>query len=251
MTIVHAIILGIVEGLTEFLPVSSTGHLILTSYLLGIPATDTTKSFEIAIQLGAIAAVVVLYGKKLVVDRAVLKNVCVAFVPTAIVGLVLHKVIKAFLLGSTSVVLIALGLGGIVMIFVDRKSEDTEAKGMTTKQAFLIGCAQSLAVIPGISRAAATIVGGLLIGTTRREIVEFSFLLAIPTIAAATALDLLKTPSALVSEHLLLLGVGSCAAFITAMMSIRWFLRCIAGNPLTSFGWYRIAVAIVGWLLIT
>ena len=192
MTILHAIILSIIEGITEFLPISSTGHMVLASTLLKIQETEFVKSFEIIIQLGAILAVLLLYWKKLLTNKDTFIRVAIAFVPTGIVGLVLYKYIKDVLLGNPWIVVIALAIGGVLLILIEKFHKEKSGK-ISLFDAFLIGCAQSLSVIPGVSRAAATIAGALLLGIPRESAVEFSFLLAIPTMAAATGLDLLKS----------------------------------------------------------
>ncbi|HRH24665.1 MAG TPA: undecaprenyl-diphosphate phosphatase, partial [Candidatus Paceibacterota bacterium] len=166
MTYLDSIILGIVEGLTEFLPVSSTGHLILTSSLLGLPDTEFLKSFEIAIQLGAIAAVVLIYWRSFL-DVAVLKRLLVAFIPTAVVGYILYKFAKSYLLGNEGVVVAALFIGGIVMLLIEyavrnREQNEGAVTDITYKQSFLIGLAQAVAIIPGVSRSGASVIGGLM-----------------------------------------------------------------------------------------
>src|SRR3989338_5756800 len=196
MNLFDAVIFGVVEGITEFLPISSTGHLILTSRLLDLPQTEFLKSFEIAIQLGAILSVLVLYGKSFCLEINILKKVFAAFVPTAVVGFVFYKLVKEFLLGDARVVLCSLFLGGIFLIIFEkfykaRSRLSGDVSDISYRQAVLIGVFQAMAVIPGISRAAATIIGGLVVGLKRKTIVEFSFLLAVPTMLAATALDLL------------------------------------------------------------
>ena len=255
MTPIDAIILGVVEGITEFLPISSTGHLILTSTLLGIANSDFTKTFEIVIQLGAILAVVVLYFKSFL-DMEVLKRVIVAFIPTGIIGLALYKVIKTYLLGNDAVVLWALALGGLVLIaFEYWHSEHDEATGsiraMSYKQAALIGLFQSLAVIPGVSRSAASIVGGLWLGVKRVTIVEFSFLLAVPTMLAASGLDLLKSGSVLSSSsNLLALAIGFIVSFVVALFAIRWLLKYVRGHSFIPFGIYRVIAALLFFFVI-
>jgi undecaprenyl-diphosphatase len=245
-----SVILGIVEGFSEFLPISSTGHLILTGKLLGLEETEFIKSFEIAIQLGAILSVVVLYWRTLLVDREVIKRVAVAFFPTGVIGFVLYKLIKTVLLGSSAVVLWSLLIGGIVIILferVHREKEDAtgELTEMTYRQAFLIGVFQSLAVIPGVSRSAATIIGGLILDMKRRTIVEFSFLLAVPTMLAATVYDLYKNGAnfSLAEYHLLVIGFST--AFIVALLSIKFLIRFVQTHTFISFGVYRIALVIV------
>ncbi|MFA6476053.1 MAG: undecaprenyl-diphosphatase UppP [Candidatus Paceibacterota bacterium] len=258
MTIITSIILGVVEGLTEFLPISSTGHLILSSEILKLPNTEFLKSFEIIIQLGAIGAVMALYWRQLLINWAVMKRVAAAFIPTAIIGLLLYKIIKSYLLGNSWVVVGSLFIGGIVLILFElwltRKdsqtfgAEDTKLENlekMSYKEAVTIGLCQSLAVIPGVSRSAATIVGGLALNMTREAIVEFSFLLAVPTMLAATGLDLIKSsPDFTVNEFGLLL-IGFMVSFLVALLAIKTFLAYIRNNNFIAFGIYRIVIAIV------
>ncbi len=192
MDILQAAILGVVEGLTEFLPISSTGHLILASRLLGLEQTEFLKTFEIAIQFGAILSVVALYWRRLLVDPRVMARVAAAFVPTAILGFGLYKIVKKYLLSSETVVLWALVVGGIVLIVFERfhKEKDDhldDVAAIPFSRCVLLGVFQALAMIPGVSRSGATVIGGLALGLKRRTIVEFSFLLAVPTMAAATS----------------------------------------------------------------
>jgi undecaprenyl-diphosphatase len=254
MDLLTAAILGIVEGISEFLPVSSTGHLILTSHLLGLKHTDFLKSFEIAIQVGAISAVIVLYWRALLVDLNILKKVMVAFIPTGIMGLTLYKLIKQFLLGSSTIVLWSLFLGGVLLVVFEmwhREKEDAvaEVKDISFRQALIIGCYQSLAMVPGVSRSAATIVGGLLLGLKRKVIVEFSFLLAVPTMLAATAYDLLKSGSQFSLDQAQLLAVGFITSFVVALISIKFLLRYIQTHTFIAFGIYRIVLVFV-WVLV-
>lgn len=255
MTLVHAIVLGIVEGLTEFLPVSSTGHLILASHLLKLPSTEFLSSFEIAIQVGAILAVVVLYSKSAFMNLNVLKRVCVAFLPTAVVGFMLYKLVKQVLFGNVRVVLASLFLGGLFLIIFERfyradKAGTVELENISYRHCFLIGLFQSVAVIPGVSRSAATIIGGLMLGLKRKVIVEFSFLLAVPTILAATAFDLLKTDRAIFEGQAGLLAAGFLASFIVAILSIKFFLYFIQNRSFSLFGFYRIALAVLFWFIL-
>lgn len=248
MDIVSAIVLGLVEGVTEFLPISSTGHLILTSHLLGLEGSFT-KSFEIIIQLGAILSVVVLYWKSFL-NFEVIKRLAVAFIPTGIIGLVLYKVVKTYLLGSEIVVLWALLIGGVVIIIFEllhkEKEEATaEVAHMTYLQSALIGLFQALAIIPGTSRSAATIVGGLLLGLRRTTIVEFSFLLAVPTMLAATGLDLAKNASSFSIDQFWVLSVGFVVSFIVALFSIKFLLGYVRKHSFIPFGIYRIVLALV------
>lgn len=248
-----AVILGIVEGLTEFLPVSSTGHLILASTILGLPATEFQKSFEIAIQLGAILSVVVLYARTLLTNLERLVKVVIAFVPTAVIGLLAYKVIKHFLLGNLKVVLLALLVGGIFLIVFEllyRRSVTRASTSISPTKAFLIGIFQSFSMIPGVSRSAATILGGLGIGIERKTIVEFSFLLAIPTMAAATGLDLLKSGMHFSTYEWQMLAIGFIVSFGIALLSIKFLLRYIQKHTFISFGIYRIAVAVLFWFFL-
>ncbi len=252
--IIYAIILGIVEGITEFLPISSTGHLILTSELLKIPSSEFWKSFEIAIQLGAILSVVVLYWKKIFASRTLYLKVLTAFIPTAIIGLALYKIVKSFLLGNVLVVLIALLAGGILMIIFEnwyakkKNMNEDDLENISYKQAGLIGIFQALAVIPGVSRSAATVIGGLLLGLNRKTIIEFSFLLAVPTMAAATGLDLMKSSLAFSQDEWIALSIGFVVSFLVALLAIKFLLKFIKNHTFKGFGWYRIILATV-WLI--
>ena len=252
MTWIHALILGLVEGVTEFLPVSSTGHLILTSSLLGLPPSTFLTSFEIAIQLGAILAVVVLYFKRLMHSPTLLAKVGAAFIPTGIVGFALYHFIKGFLLTQSIVVVIALIAGGILMIIFEawyrrRPGAKREMDSLSYLDAFWLGLAQALAVIPGVSRSAATILGGLALGLSRTAVVEFSFLLAIPTMVAATAYDLYKSGASFSEANYMLIAVGFVVSFLAALVSIRWLIKFIQTHDFTGFGVYRIVVALLAW----
>ena len=250
MNLLHAVVFGIVEGITEFLPISSTGHLILTARALGLAQTGFLKSFEIAIQLGAILAVLALYWKRLLVDREVLKRVLAAFFPTAVLGFIFYPFVKKFLLGNTAVVLWSLLIGGVVLIVFERWHEEKETvkedlSKMTYGQAMLIGLFQSIAIIPGVSRSAATIVGGLLLGFKRKTIVEFSFLLAVPTMLAATALDLIKHRALFSSSQTGFFLTGFAAAFVVALFSVKFLLYYIKNHSFIIFGVYRILAAFI------
>ncbi|MBC7673189.1 MAG: undecaprenyl-diphosphate phosphatase [Polaromonas sp.] len=252
MSLLHALILGIVEGITEFLPVSSTAHLILTSHLLRIAESEFVKSFEIIIQLGAILSVVVLYWSRFW-NWDVLKKLVVAVIPTGVIGLTVYKAIKGYLLGNIPVVLAALLVGGIALIIFERFQKgrtetDADFSEITYRKAFLIGLFQAIAVIPGVSRSAATIVGGSLIGVSKRTIVDFSFMLAVPTMIAASGLELVKGRSAL-AGHYDMLAVGFVVSFITAIIAVKSFLGYIKTRDFSAFGWYRIALAVVYFLV--
>lgn len=253
MDLIQACILGIIEGITEFLPISSTGHLMLASRSMGIAQTEFVKSFEIAIQSGAILAVVILYWKTLSKGIDIWKKILTAFLPTAVIGVLLYKVIKTFFLSSSSVVLWSLFLGGVALILFEifhgeRQGSSEELASITYPQALIIGFFQSIAIIPGVSRAAATIVGGLALGLKRKTIVEFSFLLAIPTMCAATALDLAKSAKSFRTDQFLVLGVGFIVSFLVALLAIKFLLVFIKKHTFIPFGIYRIFIAAAFWL---
>ncbi len=254
MTIIDSALLGIVEGITEFLPVSSTGHLILAGELLGLPSTEFLKSFEIAIQLGAILAVVLLYWRSFL-DVHILKRISAAFIPTALIGLLLHDLAKQYLLGNATVVLWALALGGIALIVFElfhkeSKNSMQDVRAITYTQAIAVGVFQAIAIIPGVSRSAATIVGGLVMGIGRIAIVEFSFLLAVPVMAAATGLDLLKSAGAFSQADFGNLAVGFVVSFVVALVSIRFLLQYVRKHTFIPFGIYRIVVALLFLLFV-
>ncbi len=255
MTPFHAIILGIVEGITEFLPISSTGHLVLAAQALGIQQGEFAKTFEIAIQAGAIAAVLALYGKRLLTDKQTFLKVCAAFIPTAIIGLALHKVVKNVLLESTALILWALAVGGAVLIIFElvhreKQGGPTDVRSIPLSHAVLVGVFQAIAIVPGVSRAAATIIGGMLLGIPRKTIVEFSFLLAVPTILAASALDLMKSGTSFTGAEWQMLGIGAFVSFVVALVVIRWLVKFIQGHSFIVFGIERIVVVIAALLLL-
>jgi undecaprenyl-diphosphatase len=247
MSLLHALILGIVEGITEFLPVSSTAHMILTAELLRLPDSAFVKSFEIIVQLGAILAVVLLYWRKLL-DPSLFAKAAVGFIPTGIVGLTVYKAVKTHLLGNVPVTLAALLVGGVLLILFDRRwrrepDAEPDFGAISYRDAALIGLFQCLAMIPGVSRSAASIVGGTLLGVPKRTIVEFSFILAIPTMAAATGYDLLKSRGDL-GGNLPALAVGFAVSFATALLAVKTFLAFLRGRAFATFGWYRIVLAV-------
>ena len=255
MSLFHTFILSLVEGITEFLPVSSTGHLILASHILRLPETEFLKSFTIAIQGGTIFSVIVLYWKRLFVDFETMKRIAAAFLPTAVIGLLLYKIIKKFLLGNTMVVLATLFLGGlfIIMFELRHREKNTDIDDVSRipyPKAVLIGVIQALAVVPGVSRSAATILGGLALGIRRKTIVEFSFLLAVPTLLAATALDLLKCSHSFSSGEWACLGLGSLLSFIVAILAIKLFLGFVQRFNLIVFGVYRVLAALLFWYFV-
>ena len=253
MHLFEAVIIAIVEGLTEFLPISSTGHMIITSSLLGIASDDFTKLFEVCIQLGAILSVVVLYHKKFfpLNKWKFYIKLLVAVTPALAIGFVLSDAIDA-LLESPTTVAITLLLGGVVLLFIDKlfsaPTIETEEK-ITFKNGLTIGFWQCLALIPGMSRSAATIIGGMQQKLTRNVAAEFSFFLAVPTMAAATGYKLLKayktTPEILLNkENLILLGLGNIVAFIVALLAIKFFIGFLQKHGFKLFGWYRIIAGI-------
>ena len=249
MTPSDAFLLGIVEGLTEFLPVSSTGHLILTAHILGVPQDEFTKSFEIAIQLGSILAVIFVFLERFIKDLETWKRITLAFLPTGAVGFLLYKLIKGYLIGNDLVVVINLFLGGIVLILADRYCERfcylRDIDELPLGKAVIIGLFQSLAVVPGVSRSGATIIGGMLMGLSRKSSAEFSFILAVPTMLSATAYDLLKTGPSFDQSQWSLLGIGFATAFITAFLTVKLFLKFLNSHGFTIFGIYRMAVAVL------
>ena len=260
MQFFDSVILGIVEGFTEFLPISSTAHLILVADLLKIPQTNYIKSFEIVIQLGAILSVLILYWRSFLVDFEVLKRIVIAFIPTGIIGLLAYKVAKQYLLGNTSVVLWALLLGGVIIILFELFFKENASNALNDSDSsrdisvlpyrtcLIIGIFQAVAIIPGVSRSAATIIGGLLLGLRRKTIVEFSFLLALPTMLAATSLDLFRNYKEFSGSQFGSLLIGFAVSFVVALLSIKFLLRYIKNHDFKAFGVYRIIVAILFWL---
>lgn len=254
MTFVQAIIIALVEGITEFLPISSTGHMILVGKVLGINQSEFVKSFEIYIQLGAIAAITLMYSRSIIKNIQIWKPLTIAFLPTALVGVIFYQLIKVYLLGNAYVTVISLFVGGILLLIFDRihtpRTEGPEPHAMKTKQALIIGIAQSLSVIPGVSRSAATIIGGQVAGLTRVAAVDFSFLLAIPTMIAATTYDLVKSRYSFTGEELIILGVGTLVAFVSAWITVSLFRTYVRKYSFVHFGMYRIVLAVLYWGII-
>ena len=255
MNILHALIFGIVEGVTEFLPISSTGHLMLTAKLLNIGQSEFIKSFQIAIQLGAILSVVVVYWDRVTSGSKIWKRLGVAFMPAALIGALFYKMIKRYLLSNNEVVLWALFAGGLFLIIFElfyRPKEEAveEVSDISYRQALIIGIFQSMAMVPGVSRAASTIIGGLVAGLKRKTIVEFSFLLAIPTMLAATVLDLSKSAQVFKADQLVFLGAGFVVSFITAIIAIKFLLVFIKRHSFILFGVYRMMLALVFWFIV-
>ena len=259
MTYLQAIIIAIVEGLTEFLPVSSTGHMVIVSSLMGIESDEFTKLFEVAIQFGAILSVVWLYWKRFFQSFDFYLKLLAGFMPAAIFGVLLYKHIKQ-LLENPTFIAIMLVVGGVILLFVDdwfakNETETIEAEQeITYKKAALIGCFQVLAMaLPGLSRSAATIIGGLTQKLTRQKAAEFSFFLAVPTMAAATLKDgyefykSVKTNeiAPLSTEQILILVLGNVVAFIVAFIAIRTFIDFLTKRGFKVFGYYRIVVGLL------
>lgn len=244
MNTLTSFILGFVEGVTEFLPVSSTGHLILASNALGLENNEFLKLFEIVIQTGAIAAVIFLYWKDLIKDRSYLFKMAIAFIPTGVLGLLLHGIVKKYLF-NPQVVCGSLFIGGIVLLFLENVSSKKENHKLTYTNYFFIGLFQCLAFVPGVSRSAATILGGRLLGASREEAVKFSFLLAIPTILAASGYSLLKVKYVLSTDEILYLSVGLISSFVFGYLSIKIFLKWLNHRTFIVCGIYRIIFAVM------
>ena len=249
MTILQSLILGIIEGLTEFLPISSTFHLIWTAKIMQVQTNEFLKTFEVIIQSGAILAVVILYFNELIKNTKLIKNLIISFIPTALVGLFLYKTIKnVFFENYLLQILIFLAAGIFFLLYEkqERKNKLKQISGVTYSDAILIGLFQSLAIFPGVSRAGAVIIGMMVLKYSRLESAKYSFLLAIPTIISAGVLDLIKSDVlSLSASQISSLGVGFVTAFITAYVVIKWFITYLQKNTLVSFGWYRIIVAIL------
>jgi len=247
-SLLYALILGVVEGVTEFLPISSTGHLILVGDLLG--ANDERWNvFNIVIQTGAMLAIVWEYRKRFfTIDVALYRNLVVAFIPAAVFGLLFSKIIKGYLFHAVPVAL-AFIVGGIIILLVERKprthSRVENVSEMSWLDALKVGFAQCFALIPGTSRSGATIIGGMLFGLSRKAATEFSFFLAVPTLIAAGAYDLLKHRALFSTADLPVFGVGSVTAFVSAFVVVRWLIRYVATHDFKPFAWYRIASGLV------
>jgi undecaprenyl-diphosphatase len=259
MTLIQAIILAIVEGLTEFLPVSSTGHMIISSSIMGIEKDEFTKLFEVAIQSGAILSVIVLYWKKFF-DFSKWQfyiKLLIAVIPALVLGKLFSEKIDV-LLESPQTVAVSLLIGGILFLFIDnsfKKGAIDDEKYISFLKAFIIGFWQCLAMIPGVSRSAASIIGGMQQNLSRKAAAEFSFFLAVPTMAAATGYKVLKVykthPEVLQSNHnLVLLAIGNIIAFIVAMLAIRFFIEFLQKHGFRLFGWYRIIAGILLLILL-
>jgi len=245
----QAVIIAIIEGLTEFLPVSSTGHMILASSLMRIENEEFAKTFEIVIQLGAIMAVVVLYFKSFLSGINIYTKLAAAFIPTGIIGFFAYKYIKALLFNPLTVS-ISLIVGGVILILLDKWSEKKESVYASTDDisfmdAIKIGFFQCLSMIPGISRSAATIFGGIFSGFNRQQAAEFSFLLAVPTMFAASGLDLIQSHDNIHKDDITILLVGALVAFIVAIAAIKGFITFLTKYGFKHFGYYRIILGVL------
>lgn len=254
MNIIQTIVLSIIEGLTEFLPISSTGHMILASSIMNISEDAFVKTFEIAIQIGAIMAIVWLYAKRFLQGLTIYIKLAIAFIPTGILGIFAYHYIKAYLFNPI-VVSISLILGGIVLILIDKKMVNQESKtdvleNISYKNAFFIGLFQSISMIPGVSRAAATIIGGIFNGLDKKQALEFSFLLAVPTMVVATGYDLYKTPVVFTGHEIFLVCLGLVIAFITAWIAVKVFISLVQNYGFKYFGYYRIVLGIIFLLFV-
>jgi undecaprenyl-diphosphatase len=255
-TTLVALALGVLEGLTEFIPVSSTGHLLLAGHFLGFESKG--KTFEVVIQLGAVLALLTLYAAKLWQvfrdaphdpnAQRFIVAVLIAFLPAVIIGVLAHDFIKTVLFETPILIAVMLILGGVILLVVDRMAiapKYDDASALPLNVAFKIGLFQCLAMIPGVSRSGATIVGGLLLGTSKRAAAEFSFFLSMPTMAGAVAYDLYKNRDVLDWSDLSTIAIGFIAAFVTAVLVVRWLLGFVSRNGYAVFGWWRIGVGTV------
>lgn len=258
--LIKAFVLGIVEGITEFLPVSSTGHLILVGEWINFQSTQS-KVFEVVIQLGAILAVVWIFRARIgqlvvgawrrdAVELAFLRNLAIAFLPAALIGAIFIKSIKA-LFFHPGVVVVTLMVGGLIMLWVERPGrqrlgpQTDRLEAISWRQALAVGCAQCLAMVPGTSRSGATIIGGMIAGIERKTATEFSFFLAMPTMLAAAVYDTYRHAAELSQSDLMAIAVGFSAAFISALLVVRGVLRFVSRHTYRVFGWYRIGLGAV------
>jgi undecaprenyl-diphosphatase len=245
MTLFEAIVIAVVEGITEFLPISSTGHMIITEALLGINIDEFTKAFTVNIQFGAILSVVVLYWRRFLQSWTFYQKLLVAFMPAAVVGLLASDLIDK-MFENVIVVAVTMLLGGILLLFVDNWfTKEKSNQKITYSNALKIGFWQCIAMIPGVSRSAASIIGGMQQKLSRTTAAEFSFFLAVPTMAAASAYKLLKDFKHFNSENINILIIGNIVAFLVALIAIKTFITFLQKHGFKVFGWYRILVGLV------
>jgi undecaprenyl-diphosphatase len=250
MDVLNAIIIAIIEGITEYLPISSTGHIIITEKILGIESTDFTKAFLVNIQFGAILSVVVLYWKRFFQSLEFYYKLFVAFIPAAVIGFLLNDFIDA-MLESVLVVAISLLLGGVILIYIDKWIKNNENDNeMTYSSALKIGLFQCIAMIPGVSRSAATIIGGMTQNLSRKTAAEFSFFLAVPTMFAASVYKLLKNYASISKDDISILLIGNFVSFIVAMLAIKFFIGYLQKHGFKIFGYYRIALGLLILILL-
>lgn len=251
MTIFEAVIIAIVEGITEFLPVSSTGHMIITQELLGMNIDEFVKAFTVNIQFGAILSVIVLYWKRFFQNFEFYYKLLVAFIPAAIIGFLMMDVIDR-MLGSVLIVAISLVVGGIILIFADKWfHKPVENQNISYLSALKIGLFQCIAMIPGVSRSAATIIGGMTQGLNRKTAAEFSFFLAVPTMFAAASYKLLKNYEIISSQNISTLLIGNLVAFVVALIAIKTFIALLTKYGFKLFGYYRIALGLIIIVMLT
>ncbi|PVB60705.1 undecaprenyl-diphosphate phosphatase [Labrenzia sp. 011] len=257
-TIVHALILGIVEGLTEFIPVSSTGHILLLGHFLGFESTG--KTFEVLIQLGAILAILSVYFGRLwslfitlpsdPTSRRFVAGILLAFLPAAVIGVLAHGFIKEVLFESPALICSTLLIGGIILLWIDRlplKPRYTNVMDYPLSLCLTIGFFQCLAMVPGVSRSGATIAGALLMGTDKRSAAEFSFFLAMPTMAGAFAYDLFKNRNVLSMNDAMIIAIGFVASFVAAVFVVKGLLDFVSRHGFAPFAWWRIFVGLAGF----
>lgn len=245
MTWIQALLIAVVEGITEFLPVSSTGHMIIAQSILGVESTDFTRAFVVNIQFGAILSVIVLYWRRFFQSVDFYFKLFVAFIPAAVIGFLASDFIDA-MLESVIVVAIMLVLGGLILLFVDKWFNKPDVgQEVTYKKGFWIGMFQTIAMIPGVSRSAATIIGGMAQGLSRKTAAEFSFFLAVPTMFAASAWKLLQNYKSISADDLDILIFGNIVAFIVAIAAIKTFISLLTRYGFRAFGWYRIAAGVI------
>ncbi|MFB6320391.1 undecaprenyl-diphosphate phosphatase [Saccharicrinis sp. FJH54] len=251
MNWIEALIIAIVEGLTEFLPISSTGHMIITQKILGIENSEFVRAFIVNIQFGAILSVVVLYWKRFFQSLKFYYKLFIAFIPAAVFGLLFSDIIDE-LLESVVVVAVSLVLGGIILVFVDSWFKDNSKKDqeVTYKKSFIIGLFQVIAMIPGVSRSASTIIGGMTQKLTKKNAAEFSFFLAVPTMFAASGYKLLENYKSITTDNIGILIFGNVIAFIVAMLAIKSFISFLTKNGFKAFGYYRIVVGLIILILL-
>jgi undecaprenyl-diphosphatase len=250
MTELQSVIIAIVEGLTEYLPVSSTGHMIMAEYVMGIEPNPFVKAFTINIQFGAILSVLLLYWRKFFVPNfSFYLKLLIGFIPAAVFGFLLDDPLDQ-LLGNVWVVAVSLITGGIILLFVDKWLANASGETVSNKQSFITGMFQCVAMIPGVSRSAATIVGGMVQGINRKTAAEFSFFLAVPTLMAASGYKLLKNYELFDSGDVQLLAIGNLVAFVVGVIAIKGFIAFIARYGFKVFGWYRIVVGIILLILL-